>query len=25
MPSVLVSSKENKQKNWLALKTFFGQ
>lgn len=25
MPSVLVSSKESKQKNWMALKTFFGQ
>lgn len=25
MPSVLVSSKENKLKNWAALKTFFGQ
>ena len=25
MPSILVSSKENKLKNWTALKTFFGQ
>lgn len=25
MPSVLVTSKENKLKNWTALKTFFGQ
>ncbi len=25
MPSILVSTKENKLKNWTALKTFFGQ